>query len=674
MSTIKFIPRIFSVLLVAIFLLAPVTSGFGYSSAGSIRSEIAQAASEPQASKSAADLPIYDDALAGGWQDWSWDTTHNFDNADPIHSGSASIAVAYTAAWGGLLFHTDTALSTSGYTAIRFWVHGGSTGSQSVNFHISYGGVSYPFTVQANTWQLVTVPLATLGNPTTLSDLFWQDGSGNSQPTYYLDDISLVGTPPGTWTAVTSPVTYTLRSVAMLSANDGWAVGYEGNYPNGTPQGSAILHWNGNAWNELGSDSSGPYLLAVTTVSDSDGWAVGGNSSNFSAIRRWNGSAWSPATYPGGGYPLRSVAMVSANDGWAVGGGGDCIQGLRMTGTFRRWDGSAWSAGSNMLDRWFNSVAMVSASDGWAVGYYCYAYWDNGIPKWDSDSLILRWNGSSWYEVGSPSYYSLNSVAMVSATDGWAVGSAGTIQHWNGSAWSWVSSPTSCNLTSVSMVSANDGWAVGGGGSACPSQPSVILRWNGDAWSEMVSPASERLNSVTMVSTDEGWAVGEAGTILHYTNSTNEYTLTITSTHGTVDRNPDQATYHEGDVVQLTATPDAGWSFANWTGGLTGSANPGSVTIHGNTSVTANYTQNEYTLTITSAHGTVDRNPDQTTYYEGDVVQLTATPNAGWTFANWIGGLTSADNPGFVTVHGNTSVTANYTQNAYTLFLPLVLR
>jgi predicted outer membrane repeat protein len=152
------------------------------------------------------------------------------------------------------------------------------------------------------------------------------------------------------------------------------------------------------------------------------------------------------------------------------------------------------------------------------------------------------------------------------------------------------------------------------------------------------------------------------------------YTLTIISAHGTVAKSPDKITYPEGDVVQLTATPSTGWSFANWTGGLTGSANPGSVTIHGNTSVTANYTQNEYTLTITSANGTVAKNPDQATYHEGDVVQLTATPSTGWSFANWTGGLTGAANPGSVTIHGNTAVTANYTLNTYRIYLPLVIR
>jgi len=193
---------------------------------------------------------------------------------------------------------------------------------------------------------------------------------------------------------------------------------------------------------------------------------------------------------------------------------------------------------------------------------------------------------------------------------------------------------------------------------ATPNAGWAFVNWTGDLTSS-VNPDSVTIHGNTSVTAN-------------YTQ--NEYTLTITSANGTVAKSPDQATYHEGDVVQLTATPYAGWAFVNWTGGLIGTANPGPVTIHGNTSVTANFTQNEYTLAITSAHGTVARNPSQATYHEGDVVQLTATPNAGWTFANWTGGLTSTANPSFVTIHGNTSVTANYTQNAYTIYLPLVIR
>jgi hypothetical protein len=56
------------------------------------------------------------------------------------------------------------------------------------------------------------------------------------------------------------------------------------------------------------------------------------------------------------------------------------------------------------------------------------------------------------------------------------------------------------------------------------------------------------------------------------------------------------------------------------------------------------------------------------------VVQLTATPGTGWSFANWTGGLIGSANPGSITIHGNTSVTANYTLNINQIFLPLVIR
>jgi NOL1/NOP2/fmu family ribosome biogenesis protein len=149
--------------------------------------------------------------------------------------------------------------------------------------------------------------------------------------------------------------------------------------------------------------------------------------------------------------------------------------------------------------------------------------------------------------------------------------------------------------------------------------------------------------------------------------SQNEYTLTITSEHGTVSRNPDQATYHYGDAVELTVAPAAGWSFVNWTGDVTGMNNPVSITVDGDKTVTANYAQAEYTLAITSEHGNVIKNPDQATYHYGDVVELTAVSATGWSFANWTGDATGANNPGSVTINGNTAVTANYSRVEYTL-------
>jgi len=141
-----------------------------------------------------------------------------------------------------------------------------------------------------------------------------------------------------------------------------------------------------------------------------------------------------------------------------------------------------------------------------------------------------------------------------------------------------------------------------------------------------------------------------------------EYTLSVVTANGTVSKNPNQATYHSGDVVQLTANPDTGWTFAYWSGGLSGSSNPASLTIQGSTVVAANYIQNDYTLSVTFSGGTVVKNPDLATYHYGDVVRLTAVPAAGWTFVNWSGGLSGSANPASLTIQGNVSVAAKFRQ------------
>jgi hypothetical protein len=137
------------------------------------------------------------------------------------------------------------------------------------------------------------------------------------------------------------------------------------------------------------------------------------------------------------------------------------------------------------------------------------------------------------------------------------------------------------------------------------------------------------------------------------------YTLTVNIVgDGSVSVDPDQATYVYSDVVTLTATPDPGWSFSGWSGGLTG--NPTQVTITDSTIVTATFTQDAYTLTVNIVgDGSVSVDPDQATYVYGDVVTLTATPDPGWSFSGWSGGLTG--NPTQVTLTDNTTVTATFT-------------
>jgi pectate lyase len=148
------------------------------------------------------------------------------------------------------------------------------------------------------------------------------------------------------------------------------------------------------------------------------------------------------------------------------------------------------------------------------------------------------------------------------------------------------------------------------------------------------------------------------------------YTLTVTnnpSAGGSVSNSPSGSSFSSGTVVTLTAAPAAGYNFTGWSGAVTGTTNPVTVTMDANKTVTANYTQQQptqYTLTVsTTGSGTVSLNPAGGTYNAGTVVTLTASPSAGYVFSSWSGAATGTTNPVTVTMSSNKSVTAAFTQS-----------
>jgi hypothetical protein len=70
-----------------------------------------------------------------------------------------------------------------------------------------------------------------------------------------------------------------------------------------------------------------------------------------------------------------------------------------------------------------------------------------------------------------------------------------------------------------------------------------------------------------------------------------QYTLTMNLVgNGSVTLDPAGGTYDEGTVVQLTAIPDSGWEFSEWSGDLTGSTNPDNITMDADKTITATFT------------------------------------------------------------------------------------
>ncbi len=69
-------------------------------------------------------------------------------------------------------------------------------------------------------------------------------------------------------------------------------------------------------------------------------------------------------------------------------------------------------------------------------------------------------------------------------------------------------------------------------------------------------------------------------------------TITITPNgSGTASLSPDQNGYACGDTVEITAEPEAGWVFDSWTGDVSSTDNPLTVTVDGDLNLTANFVE-----------------------------------------------------------------------------------
>ena len=136
---------------------------------------------------------VYADKLENGWQSWSWAAT-DFASTSPVRSGSA-IRVA-AGPWQALYLH-HAPFNASAYTAVTFWVHGGSTGGQKLCVKALQSGVPQAAVfldpLPAGKWQSVTISLRDLGvaGALDLDGLWVQDASGTTQPAFSVDEIAL---------------------------------------------------------------------------------------------------------------------------------------------------------------------------------------------------------------------------------------------------------------------------------------------------------------------------------------------------------------------------------------------------------------------------------------------------------------------------------------------------
>ena len=128
--------------------------------------------------------------------------------------------------------------------------------------------------------------------------------------------------------------------------------------------------------------------------------------------------------------------------------------------------------------------------------------------------------------------------------------------------------------------------------------------------------------------------------------------------------------YIDGTEVTLTSAPADGYGFAGWSGDVTGTANPTTVTMNSSQQVTASFSEMPpvcFTLNTTispNGWGSVGLSPPSNCgsggYSEGTVVTLTANPASGYVFSMWSGDASGTASPTTVTMDSNNNVTASF--------------
>lgn len=151
-------------------------------------------------------LVIYNDELASGWENWSWDVKDmDLVSNDKTYSGNAAIKISINP-WGALSLH-NSKVDTSAYYWLEFYIYVGNNTNRNIIVYLNNEldeelsqqvDLSNPAYIDvgafiASEWQRIRIPLTDLGGfQTTITRINLKDYSGEGQTEFFIDMIRLV--------------------------------------------------------------------------------------------------------------------------------------------------------------------------------------------------------------------------------------------------------------------------------------------------------------------------------------------------------------------------------------------------------------------------------------------------------------------------------------------------
>jgi len=337
-----------------------------------------------------------------------------------------------------------------------------------------------------------------------------------------------------------------------------------------------------------------------------------------------------------------------------VGGNIDNWEGANLAPLDSKWptvtaapDGTAWvayvGAPGNIYARQFKGGAITNFSSTEVLPAASYPNFKYGTNYGKAEWVSTYCDGSP-FSVSHTTRVSESNTPPLAFFDSPASAISGTPVSFDAAA---SYDPDGDPLTYV--------WNFGDGGTGSGMTPSHTYQ-NGGTF------------TVTLTINDgNGGSDTESKTVVVEQTPIETFTLTYTAgTDGSLTGMTTQTVNHGDDGTPVTAVPDTGYHFTDWSDGSTD--NPRTdLNVTTDISVTANFAPDTFTLTYTAGTGgSVTGTTTQTVNYGDDGTPVTAVANPGYHFVDWSDGVQTATRTD-TNVAADLTVTANFAPDTFTL-------
>jgi len=261
------------------------------------------------------------------------------------------------------------------------------------------------------------------------------------------------------------------------------------------------------------------------------------------------------------GVTLTAVDALSATDAWAGG------ENLDAQPSFDHWNGAGWvpvtGATVPNVDAAYIDGVKVFASAVWAVGTWTEDPASQG-------SFVEHSTNGKTFTMQKLAAFALYGIDGASATNMFAVGTGttnapATIWHYDGTSWKKSFSVTGARgeFDSVAVVSASDAWAVGETTTDAGATVPLSAHWNGSKWTKVKLPGAGNavfaMLGVAASSATNVWSAGFASADSDICSDCNAIADTLTGGAWTPNNPPSYTTVHELDAVATTG-PSNVWA------------------------------------------------------------------------------------------------------------------